>query len=55
MLLRDRDGLRHAIRIGSVVSLSDADPGENTTVLLLPGGQVLIVPVSLDELLAWFD
>jgi hypothetical protein len=55
LLLRDRDGLRHAIRSGSILAISDADGSEGLTVILLPGGRILVVPIPLDEILGWLD
>ncbi len=53
VLLVDVDGMRHAIRHGAILALSDADDGRCATVAQLPGGRVLTILASLDEVLGW--
>jgi len=55
VLVRDAIGLRHAIRPGSVVILSDADELEDETILQLPGGRCPRILASMDEVMAWLD
>ncbi len=53
LLLVDTDGLRHAVRLGSVLAASDADPSQDMTLLQLPGARTLLLPQSLDQVLRW--
>ncbi len=55
ILLVDEEGLRHAVRHGSVLALSDADGDQDTTVAQLPGGRAVTIRASLDEVLAWLS
>lgn len=55
LLLRDREGLRHAVRSQAILAVSDLDGGEDMSVVMLQGGRVLIVPTPLPTLLAWLD
>lgn len=50
----DGDGLRHAVRLGSVLALSDGDEAQDTTVMQLPGGRAVRVLAPLEEVLGWF-
>lgn len=54
VVLIDGDGLRHAVRLGSVLGLSDGDERQDTTVLQMQGGRALLVQASLEEVLGWF-
>jgi len=54
VMFADNDGLRHAVRLGSVLALSDADACCETTLLLMPGGRVLLIQFPLNEVLQWF-
>jgi hypothetical protein len=54
MLFVDRDGLRHAVRPGSVLCLSDADDCRDTTAIHLPGARIILVAATLDDVLAAF-
>ena len=54
IVFRDEDGLRHAVRLASVLAVSDADCDQAATVFQLPGGRSIIVHASLDEALSWF-
>lgn len=51
----DGDGLRHAVRLGSVLALSDGDETQDATILQLPGGRAIRVLAPLDEVLGWFS
>lgn len=51
LVLVDQDGVRHAVKPGAVLCVSDADQGRDATVLQLPGGRVLLVPQPMDEVL----
>ena len=55
VLLRDRDGLRHAVRGGSILAISDVDGGEVCTAVILHGGRIIIVDAPIEEILAWLD
>ncbi len=52
--LIDNDGVRHAIRLGAVVALCDANACGDTTVMLMAGGRVLLVPSPTDTVMPWF-
>ncbi len=54
LVLRDDEGLRHAVKAGAVLALSDADDAGDATVMHLTGGRVVVVRRSIDEVLAWF-
>ena len=55
VLFADDDGLRHAIRLHGVLALSDADDLQMATVMLMPGGRVVMIREPLDEVLGWFS
>ena len=54
VLFLDEDGLRHAVRCGAVLALSDADSGGRETVMQLPGGRAVLIRRSVAEVLDWF-
>lgn len=51
LMVRDDQGLRHAIKIGAVQLLSDADPCCDSTVVVV-AGRALVVDQPLDQILA---
>lgn len=54
VILIDDEGLRHAVRLGSVLALSDADNCQDTAVMQMPGGRTVLIRASLEEVLQWF-
>ena len=54
VLLTDEEGFRHAIRPNAVLTLSDGDDQQGTTCVQLPGGRVVLIHASLDDVLMWF-
>ena len=52
VLLRDESGTLHAVSPVSVSALCEADDG---TVLLLPGGRVIMLRQSFRTVLAWLE
>lgn len=54
VVFRDRHGTRHAIRLGSIQALCDADETD-TTILLMSGGKCAVVEESLEAVLLWFS
>lgn len=54
VLFSDENGVRYAVRLGSVLALSDGDEARESTVLQMPGGRAVLVPVTLEEVLEWF-
>jgi hypothetical protein len=54
ILITGIDGIRYAVRQHAVSVLSDHDPAQDETCMLLHGGAVVRVPASLDEVLTWF-
>ena len=55
VLFADDDGLRHAIRLHGVLAVSDADAFHDTTTIVMPGGRVVLIRESLEEVLGWFS
>lgn len=53
VVLADEDGRRHAVRLGSVLALSDGDERQDTTAMQLPGGRAVLIQPPLDEVLGW--
>ena len=54
VLLIDEDGLRHAIRCGAVLALSDADSAGGDTIMQLSGGRTVTIRRPVGEVLDWF-
>lgn len=54
IVLTDDEGLRHAVRLGSVIALSDADSSQDTAVMQMPGGRTVLIRAPLEEVLQWF-
>lgn len=52
--MQDQDGLRHAVRPGSVSGLHDLDQTQLETLVQLDG-RTFVVPAPLDELVELFD
>jgi hypothetical protein len=50
----DGDCRRHAVRLASVLAISDADEQQEATVMQLPGGRAIQIYATLDEVLTWF-
>src|SRR5690242_21767681 len=54
LVLVDMDGLRHAVRVTSILSVSDADMCQDTAVVVAAGRQI-IVPVPWQTVMGWID
>jgi hypothetical protein len=54
LVLVDMDGLRHAVRVTSILSVSDADMCQDTAVVVAAGRQI-IVPVPWHTVMGWID
>ena len=52
LVLRDQDGCLHAVAAGAVSILREVDDG---TLLMLPGGKMLLVARAMRTVLAWLD
>ena len=52
LVLTDTTGRRHAVRIGALAGLSDADDDRAETIVQLPGGRYFVVAVPLEDFLA---
>ena len=52
LVVRDVDGNLHAVAAGSVAAVCATDAG---TVLMLPGGKMVLVSQSMAQILAWLD
>lgn len=50
----DENGVRYAVRLGSVLALSGGDERQDTTVMQLPGGRAVLIHAPFDEVLRWF-
>ncbi len=55
VVLTDEDGLRHAVKSGAVLALSDADGTGRDTVMQLTGNRVVTIRQSMEQVLAWFS
>lgn len=54
VVFSDENGVRCAVRLGSVLALSDGDERQDTTVMQLPGGRAVLIQAPLEEVLRWF-
>jgi hypothetical protein len=54
LVLVDTEGLRHAVRVTSILSVSDADLCQDTTIVVAAGRQI-IVPASWETVMGWID
>ena len=52
VVLRDVDGRVHAVAAGSIGAVCETDDG---SMLLLPGGRIVMVHQPLGTVLAWLD
>lgn len=52
VLLRDRDGVWHAIAAAAVAAVRDGDAG---TTLLLPGGRIIVTDRPFGTVLRWLE
>ena len=55
LVLKDAEGLRHAVRVTAVIAASDIDESHDATLLQLPNGRYVVVRVALDDVLGWFS
>lgn len=53
VIIRDRDGVRHAVARGSISVLREGEDGG--TILLLTGGRMVAVPDGLEATLAQIE
>lgn len=53
LVFRDQDGVRHAVKLAAVLSVSDGDVDGCSAVVQLTGGRTIVVHSNLDELLEW--
>lgn len=52
LILRDWDGVMHAVAAGSVAAVCQVDDG---SLVMLPGGRLIQVARPLGVVLAWLD
>lgn len=52
IILRDVNGQTHAVSINAVTALANLDDG---TLILLPGGRLLHVPIAMSDILVWLN
>lgn len=55
VLFADDDGLRHAVKLGVVMALSDTDTLQTATLMMMPGGRTVLIREPLDEVAKWFS
>ncbi len=55
VLLTDADGIRHALRLGAVLALSDGDPCHDSTMVQMPAGRTLLIHTPLEKVITWFS
>ena len=53
LVFHDQDGIRHAVRVSSIIAASDADSTRDATIIQLPGSRFLMLRVRLDEVAEW--
>jgi hypothetical protein len=54
VVFRDEDGLRHAVRQGAILAISDADETGSITAVQLTGNRTAVVRQGFDQVLGWF-
>jgi glutamate synthase domain-containing protein 3 len=52
VVFRDQDGMRHAVKQGAVLAISEGD-GDVTT-LQMTGGRTALVRQAFEKVLSWF-
>ena len=52
LVVRDQDGIMHAVAAGAVTVVREVDDG---AMLLMSGGRMLSVPRAMRTVLAWLD
>ena len=52
IVLRDEDGLRHAVKLSAILAVSDTDATGSTTVIQLTANRTAIVRRSFEEVLS---
>lgn len=50
----DDENLRHAVRLGSVLALSDTDTCQDSTLMQMPGNRAVLIRAPLERVLTWF-
>lgn len=53
LILKDENGLRHAVRQNCILALSDGSDEQDITVAQLPGGRSMTIHANLEEVLTW--
>jgi hypothetical protein len=54
IVFRDEDGLRHAVRQGAIMTISETGETGESTFIQLTGQRSATVHRSFDQVLAWF-
>ncbi len=54
VVFRDEDGLRHAVKLGAVLAVSDADDTGSMTAITMSANRVAVVREGFEQVLAWF-
>ena len=52
VVFRDEDGLRHAVRHGAIVTISEAD--QDLVTIQMTGSRTATVRVAFERVLSWF-
>ena len=54
VVFKDEDGLRHAVKCGAVLALSDSDDVGAMTVMQMAGNKAVLIRSPIDEVIGWF-
>lgn len=55
VVFTDESGIRHAVRLGAVMAISDADDSGMMTAIQLSGNRVAVIRRSFDQVIGWFQ
>jgi hypothetical protein len=55
LLLRDADGCRHLVRIGSLSVASEPDPSGHDVVVVISGRAITLHDTSIDDVMGWLN
>ncbi len=54
VVFEDEDGVRHAVRQGAIMSISEASAEPGATLIQLSGQRTALVRGSFEQVLSWF-
>jgi hypothetical protein len=55
IVLTEENGIRHAVRLGAVLAVSEADETGTTCIIQITGNRTVEVHGSLEAVLRWFQ